>query len=246
MIPHLKSLVLGLAFLMVIGTARSQTNQDTATNYKNTIKINLAAFYFRNISLLYERQINDHLSFNIGGGFKWGGNIPKIFGLGDFIITSNTGGLQGYSLTPELRYFFNNCDCQGANTGLYAGVYSRMTNMYADLEFHYWDGMSYIDGGGYAELTEFGMGFQVGYQFLISERIIVDMMFMGPRTSHNRLKMNIHSDYAAQIIPLIEEELNRRLQSLGMNPVDIPITTDFKVDFRLNYFRYGISLGYRF
>jgi len=228
---------------MASGPLYGQSVKDTA--FSNTVKINLAAGYFRNISLFYERWFNDRWSAQLGAGFKVAGKIPKIAGLGDFLVTSNTRGIRGWSVAPEVRYHFGLCDC-GRHTGLYAGAYSKVTWLFGDLTFNYWNGTEYIDVGGAGDLRELGFGLQLGYQFTLWNRMVVDLFFMGPRASFNRLHMQVDSDFAQEVIPLIEEELNRRLEALGKDPVEIPVSPEFTIDFRFNNFRYGIGIGYIF
>jgi hypothetical protein len=105
---------------------------------------------------------------------------------------------------------------------LYAGLYGKFTRLYGDLTFMYWDGNRYIDVGGAGDMKEFGFGFQVGYQFTFKKHFLVDLFFMGPRTSHQRLTMRVNSYFANELIPQIEEELNKRLEWFGLDPVDSP------------------------
>ncbi|MEJ2596666.1 MAG: hypothetical protein P8100_16440, partial [bacterium] len=154
----------------------------------------------------------------------------------------STGGIRGLSVAPEVRYHFNICDC-GRHTGLYAGIYSKLTWLYGDLVFKYWNETRYIDVGGAGDLKELGFGLQLGYQFVLWKRMVVDLFFMGPRTSFQKLTMNVDSDFADEVIPQIEEELNRRLEALGLDPVEIPVSPEFTLDFRFNNFRYGIGIG---
>jgi hypothetical protein len=62
-------------------------------------------------------------------------------------------------------------------------------------------------------MQEYGLGLQLGYQFVIKKRLLVDLMFMGPRTSFQRLKMEMNSDFASEIIPLIEQEIKKGLHT---------------------------------
>ena len=222
------------------------TQNKMDSSYRNAVKLNMAAFIFENTSWQYERYLNQHWSLQLGAGFKWGGNIPKVLGLGNFIVTSDTKGIQGYSITPEARYYFNNCLCQGPLTGLYAGVYTRMTRLFSNLRFNYWNGAEYIDIGGAGDLRELGIGAQLGYQFTIRNRFLVDLMFMGPRISRNRLKFELDSDFAEEVIPMIEDEINKKLEYLGIDPISIPTSTSAEVNFGFRYFRYAISIGFLF
>ncbi len=207
--------------------------------------MNVAAGYFRNVSLFYERYFREKWSFQMGAGYKVNGKLPKVVGLSDFVITSNTHGIRGLSLAPEVRYHFRQCDCDRM-TGLYAGAYGKFTWLYGDLTFNHWNGTNYVDVGGAGDLKEFGMGLQLGYEFIFKKRFLVDLYFMGPRFSFEYLSMNVDSDFAQEVIPKIEEELNKRLEALGLDPVEIPVSPEFTVDFHMNNFRYGIGVGYIF
>ncbi len=225
-------------------SAYAQTAGDTT--YLNTLKLNTAALYFNNISIQYERQINDRWSFQMGGGYKWGGEIPKILGLGSFIVSSKTAGIRGYSFTPEVRYYFNQCKCPGERSGLYGGVYSRYTRLYGELEVHFWDGDKYVDVGATGAMREMGIGLQLGYQLVVKKRFVIDLMFMGPRKSFHKLNFEVDSDFAADVVPLIEEEINKKLEYLGMDPISIPVSGSAEVKFGFSNFRYGIGIGYMF
>ncbi len=91
-----------------------------------------------------------------------------------------------------------------------------------------------------------GAGIQLGYQFIFKERFSVDFMFAGPRLSTYRLKCSINSDYAEELAPIIEEEINRRLEWLGMDP--ITITPSAEIDTRVGFrnFRYAVAFGFMF
>jgi len=204
------------------------------------------AIAFNNVSLLYERQLNTNWSLIAGAGYRWGGGIPKVFGLGDVIITSSTGGLQGYSFTPEVRYYFNYCDCGGGQTGFYAGLYGRYTKFRGDLKFNVWTGSEFLDVGGIGNLRELGVGIQLGYQFVFAKRFSVDIMFAGPRKSFNKLTLSLDSQYVEEISDVLEEEINKRLEWLGKDPISINAQPETEVNFRFTNFRYGLAVGYRF
>lgn len=231
--------------IIFISLGFSALHAQADSTYKNAMKVNLAATVFKKVSLTYERQINERWSAQLAGGYKFGGKIPKFVGLGNFVVISETQGLRGFSITPDVRYHFKNCDC-GDPTGLYAGLYANATKLYGELMFNYWDGTQYIDVGGAGSLREFGVGLELGYQFVIKKRWIVDLMFMGPRTSFQRLKLELSSDFAEHILPLIEEEINKRLEWWGMDPISIDTDTDAVVDFRFNNFRYTVGIGFLF
>jgi hypothetical protein len=232
-------LVLFLSF-----TARSQSLTDTL--YKNTIKLNGAAFMLNNVSLLYERNLKKNWTVQLGAGYRWGGGIPKALGLGSVVVSSNTNGLRGYGITPEVRYYFNYCSCGAPKTGFYAGLYGRYTRLYGDLAFNVWNGSEYIDVGAAGNLREFGGGLQLGYQFVFKKRFVVDLMFAGPRRSHFRMDLALESDFLEDAIPVIEEEINKRLAWFGKEPISLEFHPEVKHTFGFTNFRYAVAIGYRF
>jgi len=58
--------------------------------------------------------------------------------------------------------------------------------------------------------------------------------------------LGIDSDYASEIIPIIEEEINNRLEWWGMDPINLEASGEAEVNFRFNNFRYAISIGFLF
>ena len=196
--------------------------------------------------MLYERDLKKHWSLLMGAGDRWGGDIPKALGLGSVVVTSNTAGLRGFSLTPEVRYYFNYCACGGPRTGFYAGLYLRMTRLYGDLAINVWDGSEYIDVGAAGRLREYGGGIQLGYQFVFKKRFVVDLMFAGPRRSHIRMDMDLESEFIEEAIPLIEEEINKRLAWFGKDPITLDMDPEVKHSFGFTNFRYAVGIGFRF
>jgi hypothetical protein len=132
---HWVTVALIICFLLP-SVAISREPKDTI--YPNAIKLNLAGAAFRNLSLYYERQINDRWSAHLGAGYKFGGGIPEFVGLGNFVIASESNGIRGFSVTPEARYHFRQCGCD-TPTGLYLGAYFRATRYYGEVTFNFWD-----------------------------------------------------------------------------------------------------------
>ena len=240
-----KCLFAGLLFIVLMpGLCHAQG--DTLSVYNNSLKINTLGMVLHNVSLLYERSLNEHWSIQGGAAYRWGGDIPKALALGNIIVDAQSRGIRGYSLTPELRYYFNICDCKGSPSGLYAGLYGRFTKLYGDISIHAWTGSEYIDVLSAGNFHEYGLGLQLGYQFTIKERFVVDLMFAGPRMSTNKIRIDLDSDYVEELIPIIEEEINEKLEWLGRDPISIEPSPEMEVRFGFQYFRYAIGFGYRF
>ena len=103
-----------------------------------------------------------------------------------------------------------------------------------------------MDVASAGNFREYGLGLQMGYQFTIKDRFLVDLMFAGPRMSTNKIRFSVDSDYAEEVIPIIEEEINEKLEWLGMDPISIDPSAEIEGKFSFRYFRYAVGFGYRF
>lgn len=225
--------------------SRDPVNDSTGMAFPNAAKLNLASAFFNKVSLAYERQINDKWSVLAGGGYRFGGKIPELAGFSVLQMKSSSRGMKGYTFSAATRYRIRPCDCKGP-AGFYAGAYVTSTYLWGDLVVAYSSGEQLIDVAGEASLREVGIGLQLGYQFVFWDRLIVDLMFMGPRRSYHRLNLSLESQYAAEVIPVIQEEINKRLRQFGIDPLEIEPDASTRTSFGSTNFRYAVSIGFRF
>ena len=238
-------LSLCMVFVLIFPTILKA--QDTIVPaYNNIVKVNTAALLVKNVSVLYERKLNQHWTVLAGAGYRWGGNVPKVLGLGGVIVSSESARINGFSFTPEVRYYFNFCECGGSPSGFYAGLYGRYTKYWGSLNFHFWNGSEYKEALVASNLRELGAGLQLGYQFVFKQRWTVDIMFAGPRLSTYKLSGDLDSEDMEALISTIEEEINKKLGWLGMDPISIDPSTEFETNFGFRNFRYAIGFGILF
>jgi len=242
----MKSIISASIILMLLFPTLVRGQDSIVPDYKNIVKVNTAALLLSNVSLLYERKLNEHWSVLAGAGYRWGGSVPKALGLGEVIVSSSTSGITGFSITPEIRYYFNFCECGGFPSGLYTGLYGRYTKFYGDLTFNVWNGSEYYQALVSSNLREFGGGLQLGYQFIFKQRWTVDFMFAGPRLSTYKFKADLESDDLEALVDAIEEEINKLRESIGMDPVSIDPSTELEANFGFINFRYAIGFGILF
>lgn len=224
--------------------ARSQDS--IVPEYKNIVKINSAALLLSNGSVLYERKLKGNWSVLAGAGYRWGGTVHKAFGLSDIIVSTDAKGIRGFSITPELRYYFNFCECGGSPSGLYAGLYGRYTKFYGSLTFDVWNGEEYYEALVSSNLRELGGGLQLGYQFIFKERWTVDFMFAGPRLSSYKIKADLVSDDLEALVDAIESTINEKRETIGMDPISIDVSPELETSFGFRNFRYAIGIGVMF
>jgi len=239
-------LLAGLAIMTTFQLSATNTSGDSVRiQYPHTLKVNLASTLFKKISLAYEYQIDDNWSVLAGGGYRFNGDIPDLAGFSRLHVEDGSNGMRGYTGTLSTRYRIRPCHCEGP-AGFYAGAYVTTTYLWGKMAVTYNTGNELVDVTADASLREMGIGLQLGYQFVFWDRVTLDLMFMGPRRSHHRLDLALESQYAEQVIPIIQEEINKRLEQFGIDPLEIDRDASSKTTFGSTNFRYSISIGFMF
>jgi len=223
--------------------------QKDKIKYPNIVKINSLALVFNNMSLIYERGIIPQVSAGIGVGFSYGGTAPKILKTDNSTIEVDLGKIQGFSITPEARYYLRTCDPHKLE-GFYAGLYLRYGGNNMAAGFQYTPENSPIENYT-ADITinEYGVGIQLGYQMLLWERFSIDFLFFGPRFSSYHLAYNFNQPPSPQFLGDLSEYLNEVVDRFGADyNVDIKQDgeTNANTTFSFANMRFGLSLGFAF
>ncbi len=146
-------MVVALLFAGVMG------NEAVAQVKSNSVKFNAFGMFAGQYQLAFERAINDKITIQLSGGL-----VSRKWELGTYEQKDG-----GFVIIPEARYYFNE-----SMKGLYAGAFARYksgstTATDADGEVYYEASRSAVGGGAV-----------LGYQFLIAERLVLDL-FAGPQ-----------------------------------------------------------------
>ncbi len=250
------NLVILILSLFMIETVISQDldiekekPQKEKITYPNIIKINSLALVFSNISLLYERGIIPRVSAGIGVGYKYAGTEPKILQVNNSTIGVHLGNIQGFSITPEARYYLKTCDPRQLE-GFYASLYLRYTGYKTAA------GIQYTPENSIAEkydadiaLNEYGVGIQLGYQILLWERFSIDFLFFGPRFSSYHFGYKFNQQPSQEFLDDLSEHLNEVFDRLGADyNVDIKQEGNASASSAFSFvgMRVGLSLGFAF
>lgn len=170
----------------------AQSNDSLSGNYKrNVIKWNLTPFIFcsqSNINLSYERVIKPYQSFSINAGYF---ELP-VKGLSSGLKFINTRKHGGFSLSGDYRFYFKKKNLNRAPDGVYFGPYvsSHYYRFQNDIQVV---DVPDIQGNLQTETTLgiLSAGVQLGYQFVIKDRVTVDLIFLGPSLAAYRGKIVI-------------------------------------------------------
>lgn len=148
----------------------------------NNIGFNLLGTTYGDYSLSYERKINEGTSIRANLGY-WNLN-SFVLDIESMFDTDGGIGLtaleQGFHSAVEYRFYVGNTD---AIKGFYLAPYARYWHFNAILNDYI--GGTYFDID--SRLTSFGLGFQMGYQWVIKDRFTIDWYFFGVGAERFRL-----------------------------------------------------------
>ena len=229
----MKNFILLLAFIMtlsVIADAQTDSAKQNATMYygntptspttpsyppntkvlrrlpdcRNNLKLNLLSPFYSNLSVFYQRALDEDNSFQIGASYM---DFSGVFGSG-----SSSSGIdyeksnevtKMFSITPEYRYNL---------TGQYlSGVYFGSFLRYMNINYTF-DKSQYIYSGSSSttvhtsesyQYNTIGLGVLVGSQLLYKRKISFDA-FIGPVynimvSSNHNVKSNNDINIASDI-----------------------------------------------
>ncbi|MBN1984787.1 MAG: DUF3575 domain-containing protein [Prolixibacteraceae bacterium] len=214
---------------------------------ENLIKIGFSDAFLGNYNFNFERVLNDKNSVQLKVGY-WA-PTSSVF-ISEATITPDPFELQeasgGLSTSLEYRFYVTS---QSAPYGFYVAPYFRFFNQTAvftdEIDGHYFD----VDG----QLNSFGVGGQIGYQFIFNETITVDLYFFGAGIDRHGAKFkytlqepqpgfdyNSITDDVSEVF----EDINYFEKRLKHEVNDDNLTS--KLPFLFPGFRLGVNVGIAF
>jgi len=156
---------------------------------QNVIKLGLSGMSYGMYSLSYERQITPKSSLNLLLGY-WNVNAGLLSN--DSLEIGDGFGISSYKygFNSEIDYRFY-VGGQGGIKGLYIGPYARYWNYSAVL----YDEINGVNFDVNSNVSSIGMGFQMGYHWIINNKFSIDWYFVGLGLE----RMNINIEYIAKV-----------------------------------------------
>lgn len=210
--------------------------------YKNIAKLNLFGLGFKNISLNYERILSDRNSASLTAGFIIPGSAPTFLGnaLSD---TPATDDFSGFSAVGDYRFYSKK---KGAPRGFYYAPFAKYANYKYLFESTIEDNLSDVN----TALTTYGVGIQIGTQWIIKDRFVVDWGILGVSIQ----QYNITSIFTSmedinfnEIRESIETDIGD--SNLIGSPIEFTSGDDFlkaKLPFLFGGLRSYLSIGMQF
>lgn len=220
-------------------------------NYKrNIIKWNITPFVLwspKNINLSYERILKPNRSFSLNAGFF---ELPTADIYDSLDIQSDVKDW-GFTVSGDYRYYVTKRNPGSAPDGLYWGPfasyhYYQFENLITVIDNPDIEGDVFLNG----RYNVFSGGIQIGYQFIIKEKLSIDMVFLGPSLSfvsgsfehHGQITSEEYKEYIEAIRDMLISN-SRIINYLYREDLidETGVTTSFGLGFR-----YLVQIGYRF
>jgi len=254
----MKKIILILMVAVLSGTYIQLSAQkgfefpDSVKYRKNVIRWNLAPFLIwskRNINLGYERVLKPYRSFSVNAGYF---ELPSLTkGILDSLNIQHSGKKWGFTVSGDYRFYFNKRNKRMAPDGLYWGAYGSFHH------YQFQNDITILNSPEIQGVLTFGAnlnilsgGVELGYQFIIKERLSIDLVFLGPSLSVYTTKMtlggNIDADKENEYLQAIYDILSGTIPGFDQLVSSGSVTArgiNMNVGFGL---RYLIQIGYRF
>jgi len=217
---------------------------------KNIIKWNLTPFIvwgYQNINLSYERIIKPNQSFSVNSGIF---QLPTA-GFYDSLNIESAVKQSGFTVSGDYRFYLQNLNPGIAPRGVYWGPfasyhYYQFENKITVPTIDDIEGNILLDGN----VNIVSAGIELGYQFIIKEKLSIDLVFLGPA-------FTLYSGNLGMDGELTSEEYDEYLEAIRNILISkIPLFSDLVQNGSFNEkgtatsfgfgMRYLMQIGYRF
>ena len=264
---NLSKCVITLFILLAVSFIAQAQEQDSLKNnkakeflpLKNVVRFNPTPniLGFKSAIFGYERVVFPNQSFSVNAGFlafqPSAKKIARTDSLNSIYGLDQTRDNKGFALSADYRFYLKKENKYPAQRGVYVGpyvstYYLESTNTISSTDN---SGINSSIGIG-TNVLIFNIGAELGYQFVIKNRITIDLVLAGPSISRYRLRMK-----GIGQLTIDDPELKESLKALRdllvnqynwleplFNGEEIEITG--KVSTWSLGMRYLVQVGYRF
>lgn len=240
-----------------------QPDRSKFANRKNVIKTNLISLGLKNYNLSYERRLSERWTLSYFLTLMPKTQTPFVKSLNDFvmgydqthediernrnnpILNLKTGG---YRTGIQARFYFPYTIYKSGNamSGFYLGSIIHSSGYKHTTSF-----TGSLDGDEFGASLEMktehlGFGLQLGNQWVVNDRLILDFTIFGLSTNYTRFNGKISADSQIDLIKYIDEVLDFNLgfwedssrdmvSSVEINLESKKSSTGFLVAFAIGY-----------
>jgi hypothetical protein len=241
-----------LIFLFNISSHAFAQIKDSLTTshekiFKNSLKINVTSWilYSNGIQLNYERLLSKKRSITLFGGII---QFPMPSAIANSnIVLNNDKTKSGFSLGSEYRFYLSKENKYDAPHGVYLAPFVSF--------YHFNNVRSGRDtlNGDYLKLSAsvnfLNLGGELGYQFVIKKRFVIDCVMFGPALSSYYFNLKLEGNTSGNQSEKLQEiiaALKQKFPLLNDLTKNSGISSSGVSNFWSLGFRYAIHIGYRF
>ena len=179
-----------LVCLSLASFAQDIQIDDPPIQKKNVIRYNLtpSVLGFKSYIFGYERMVRPYQSFSINFGYlALGQDGETVNDTYDFVKSKSSNG---FSLVADYRFYLKKENKFQAPRGVYIGPYFASYFLKSNITLRSTDasiGNPEVDVD--IKLNNQNLGMELGYQFLIKNRITIDLVLVGPSLSLYNFKL---------------------------------------------------------
>ncbi|MDR6843483.1 hypothetical protein [Flavobacterium granuli] len=242
-------IVFTFAFVLFIFSTNVFSQSDDFRDFKNSLKFNVSntLLYDNSYQFSYERIIKENQSLNIFTGYQ---EFPLITIDFDDVAFAKNSKRNGYSIGADYRFFLGSINKYKGPRGVYLAPFVSFFQFETDRNIIYTNPNSGLvsEANLDSKLNLTNFGGELGYQFVLWDRLVIDCVLFGPSVTH--YNYNIKLD--GEIPGLDENEMFQKfieamkdkfpeIENLsgGVEKKGVQSITALG-------FRYNISIGYRF
>jgi hypothetical protein len=246
-------LFLMLWLFLLLASFKIIAQTDTTATRMNTVRLNITnPLIFGNGAIVagYERLLQKNQSFSVNIGRT---SFPKMLNINtdsigiDLISSSRE---RGFNFSVDYRFYMTNENKYPPPRGIYWGPYysynyfNRINNWSLNTESFQGDAATELN------MNIHTVGVELGYQFVLWERMAIDLILIGPGVGFYSLKAKINTDLSpedeSRLFETIGDYLSQKIP--GFDTVVDGTGFEKKGSGRTSTFgfRYMVMIGYRF
>lgn len=215
--------------------------------YKNTLKVNVTSWilYSNGVQVNYERLLSKKRSITLYGGII---QFPMPSVIANSSMTFNSEKKKsGFSIGSEYRFYLSKENKYDAPHGVYLAPFVSF--------YHFNNVRSGRDTSNNNILTLntsisfLNIGGELGYQFVIKKRFVIDCVMLGPAVSSYYFNLKLEGNTTGEQNEKLQEiiaALKQKFPLLNDLTKGSGISSSGISNFWSLGFRYAIHIGYRF
>lgn len=245
---QLRNLFFFSALFLVCST--NVFSQAASKDFKNSVKFNVTntLLYDSSYQFSYERIIKENQSVNVFVGYQ---EFPLInVDLGSDSNFAKNSNRDGFSVGADYRFYLGNINKYKAPRGVYLAPFVSFFQFSSDRDINYTENNveNSVNLSSKFNLTNFGG--ELGYQFVLWDRFVVDCVLFGPSITHYKFNAKLDGSLPNlddnEVYQKVIEAIKNKFPGIDGITGDEGIEKKGVQSITAIGFRYNISIGYRF